>query len=575
MKKIIILLLIVGACLGVGWAAYQGSASAGPALSNYIPAGALLYLETKDFSSLLSAWNDSSEKQSWVKSDNYEVFSRSRLFLRLKEASDQFTVAAGLPPDMNFLTQVAGKQSAVALYDIGKLQFLYVTKLSSASSTQTALWQSRAKFETRSAGGVNFYFRRDPQSEREVAFAVSGDYLLLATREDLMAGALQLLAGSKDRAIEAEEWWSQSVAATGPAGDLRMVLNLEKIVPSPYFRSYWVQQNITDMKKYRAGVADLFLSTKEYREERVLLKKAAPSEQKSADQGGASVADLTRLLPANAGFYEAKANPTSAFCFNLLETKILEPHGGPTAAEKLAPQVQLTSGETGSGTDLETRIDQAPVQGSLSKDRSIAVKALFEANPIHAVLQTQTTERDKDGVFVRIHSAIALLGDADWNEKTVQSTLVDFVRPSLTAGQLGVDWQAKSGYQELDGLWTFVSAARGKYLIIADDPALLTGLLANLNQKAANPPAVFAAGFSHARERQNFARLTGLLDARGEQPNAQGGPSGVQSQEQTPKFFSSNIQSFSGTLSGVASEKIVVHEAGEKVLQTVTYEWSK
>ena len=62
--------------------------------------------------------------------------------------------------------------------------------------------------------------------------------------------------------IETEGWWSQSVAAAGPEGDLRMVLNLEKIVPSPYFRSYWVQQNITDMKQYSAAISDLTRSGK-------------------------------------------------------------------------------------------------------------------------------------------------------------------------------------------------------------------------------------------------------------------------------------------------------------------------
>ena len=575
MKYVLIVLLLAGACIGVGWAAHQSGVPAGPALSNYVPAGALLYLETKDFSSLLSSWNGSSEKQNWVKSDNYEVFSRSRLFLRLKEASDQFTVAAGLPPDMNFLTQVAGKRSAIALYDIGKLQFLYVTKLASASSMQTALWQTRAKFETRSVGNVNFYFRRDPESEREVAFAISGDYLLLATREDLMAGALQLLGGSKDRTIEGEEWWSQVATSTGSPADLRMVLNLEKIVPSPYFRSYWIQQNITDMKQYRAAVADLFLSANGYREERVLLRKTASGEQKSTDQNAAAVAELVRLIPSSAGVYEVKANPTSDFCFNLLESKLLEPHIGPAVVEQIAPQVQLASGETGSGTDLETRIDQVPVQSATSKDNSKAVKALFDKNPVHAVLQTQTTERDKDGVFVRIHTAIALLSDADWNEKTVQSTLVDFVRPGLTAGHLGVDWQAKSGYQELDGLWTFTSAVRGKYLMIADDPGLLAGLLANLNQKAPLASAVFVAGFSHTRERQNFGRLAGLLDTRGELPRAQDGLGKAPGQGGNPQFFSGNIRSFSAALSGVSSERIIVRESGEKVLQTVTYEWSQ
>ena len=195
MKSAIVFLLI-GSALGGSWAAYQTLAPDGPPLSRYVPPGALLYLQSKDFSSLLADWNGSPEKKDWVKSGNYEVFSRSRLFLRLKGAGDEFKSAAGLPPDMNFLSQVAGKQSALAIYDIGKLQFLYITKLSSANSMQTALWQTRTQFETRSVDGVTFYLRRDPQSEREVAFAVNGDTLLLATREDLLAGALKLMGGT-------------------------------------------------------------------------------------------------------------------------------------------------------------------------------------------------------------------------------------------------------------------------------------------------------------------------------------------------------------------------------------------
>src|SRR5712692_2532604 len=294
MKRAAILLLVSIASIGASWAAFQALAPEPPPLSRYVPAGSLLYLQARDFSALLADWNASPEKASWAKSKNYEVYSRSRLFLRLQGASQQFAAAAGLPPDMNFLTQVAGIQSALALYDIGKLEFLYITKLPSASSMQSALWQTRAKFETRSTAGVTFYVRRDPESEREVAFGVKGDYLILATREDLLAGALQLMAGSKDRTIEAEQWWSRSVAAGGPAGDLRLVLNLEKIVPSPYFRSYWIQRNITEMKQYSAAVSDLFLSGREYREERVLLKKSAAAAATTGN-AAAAVAELARL----------------------------------------------------------------------------------------------------------------------------------------------------------------------------------------------------------------------------------------------------------------------------------------
>src|SRR6266851_8355285 len=133
MKRAAILLLVSIASIGASWAAFQALAPEPPPLSRYVPAGSLLYLQARDFSALLADWNASSEKASWAKSKNYEVYSRSRLFLRLQGASQQFAAAAGLPPDMNFLTQVAGTQSAFALYDIGKLEFLYITKLPSVS----------------------------------------------------------------------------------------------------------------------------------------------------------------------------------------------------------------------------------------------------------------------------------------------------------------------------------------------------------------------------------------------------------------------------------------------------------
>src|SRR4030088_348775 len=113
MKRAIISLLIAAACIGVSWGAHQATTSPEPALSRYFPPGALLYLQAKDFSSLLSDWDKSGEKQLWLKSNNYEIFSRSRLSLRLKDAGTEFSNAAGVPTDTTLLRQVAGKQSAL------------------------------------------------------------------------------------------------------------------------------------------------------------------------------------------------------------------------------------------------------------------------------------------------------------------------------------------------------------------------------------------------------------------------------------------------------------------------------
>ncbi len=302
MKRMLIVLCVAVAGASLGFAAYRTTSPPETALTKFVPPGPLLYLEAKDFSSLLGDWDSSTQKKQWIQGDNYQVFSRSRLFLRLKGAGDQFAAAAGLPPDTEFLSQVSGQHSALALYDIGKLQFLYITYLPSARSMQTSLWQSRAKFEPRNVGGADFYVRRDPESQREVAFAVAGDYLLLATREDLMAGALQLMSGKPDRTMETDQWWAQSTAATGAQGDLRMVLDLKRLVPNGYFRTYWVQQNITDLSQYSAAVSDLFRTGKQYREERVLIRNREP-EQVSSPAGLDAAADLSRLVPNDAGVY--------------------------------------------------------------------------------------------------------------------------------------------------------------------------------------------------------------------------------------------------------------------------------
>jgi hypothetical protein len=572
MKRIIILVAIAATCAGVGWATYRAAEPAPTPLSKYVPAGPLLYLEAKDFSKVVGDWNSSPEKERWLQSDNYEVFSRSRLFLRLKGAGDQFAAAAGLPPDMNLLSQVAGERSALALYDIGNLQFLYITYLPSAKSMQTTLWQMRAKFEPRNAGGVDFYVRHDPESQREVAFAVAGDYLVLATREDLMAGALQLMAGKQDRTIENEQWWTQSTSAAGAAGDLRMVLDLEHLVPNGYFRTYWVQQNITDLKQYSAAVSDLFRSRGEYREERVLIRRAEPKQTLSSE--GAAAAELARLVPSNAGLYMANASPTGDKAFNLLETKLLAPHVGQEPPSQNAPSVQLSSGERGSGeqgsgSDLETRIDRAPGERAAARSTSSALKQLLEKTPILASLVVQSSELDKAGAFVKIHSAVVLMADSEWDQASTQTALTDFVRPGLTASQLGVGWQQKSGYEELDGLLPLIVSVKGKYLLVSDDAVLTESILSNFSRKSERQPADVLARFNHQLESGNFTRFSKLVDRPRENV------ANAENRSGEPQFFSGNVASLSANLSDISSEQIEVRADGNKVRQTVTYEWAK
>jgi hypothetical protein len=572
--------IALAAALGC-WVGTASSDTAAKPLAEEMPRGAIVYLEARNFSSMLRDWNASPVKQAWLKSDNYRAFLLSRLALRLEQAQREFAAAAGLPPDGKLLAQVAGKNSALALYDIGKLQFLYIARLTPADAMQSELWQARGKFETRSVGGVGFFVHSDPQSGRVVAFAVTRGCLLLATREDILAGALELLAGGSGSSLGGEHWYKQAIAAAGAPGELRLVLRMDKVAASPYFRSYWIQRNISAMRRYESAVSDFDRDGPLFREERVLLHKSPPqviqagaaSQAAGAPAGARQVADLLRLVPPDATFYRAVANPGVDESLALLRTKILFPHTGPVLAGTAAPTVILTGGVVGRESDLETRIDVPPFALARGANGWEALRKLLQDSDVQAALLMQSAAEDPETAFLENHSTVVLAAGTDWNADAIRAALTGAIRQEITTGGLGAGWMdegAKSdGYFALEGLLPAVLAVRGKVLVVSNHPGSLAAVLARTKAAPSAEPAAYAAGFLHRAERQNFAHLTDVLDSwllNGRTPD-----SGFRGR---PPFFSGNLVSLSRVLAGVDSESVVVRESGGETRQTIVYRWN-
>jgi len=546
----------------ISWSLFQAQAAPTHPLDQVMPEGSLLYIQAKDFSGLLKDWNGSPERAQWLKSDDYRVFSNSRLFLRLSKASDEFAVAAGLPPNMKFLVDAAGAESAVAVYDIGNLEFLYIIRLSSGNFLQSTLWQSRTKFESRTAGGKPFFVRKDEESGRVVAFAVADNYLVLGTREDLVAGSLELMSGGKEHTLRKEGWYTQALAAASATpGDLRMVMNMEKISVTPHFRTYWIQQNITEMQSYSSAVSDLYREGAVYREERVILPKKQTAEEGALAQSAQAVSNLLVSVPKDYGFYQA--GPTDAKAsLAVLEQKILAPHFGAAAAERIAPQAQATSGETGAASDLETRIDVEPASRVVGQNSTDGLRKQLEAANPQALLVVQATRKNTDGVLLSIPSVVVIAGAADWDFASVQKAVQDVVAPGMTAAQLGLQWREvkDGGYYEFDGLSPLQVAARGKLLFVANDATLLAAVLQTKNPAPAQA-VNYSAAFSHSRERQSFYEFTALVDKNAASDGSE------------PQFFSRNMASFSRTFAKVDAAEIVTRQTKDKIQQTVTYRW--
>jgi hypothetical protein len=542
----------------------------GRSLASLIPAGPVLVLEARDFSRLLGDWNNSSEKQQWLAGAGYQMFSRSRLFYRLTEAHGEFAAAAGFTPGMPLVESIAGTESALALYDIGELRFLYITRLGSARALENMLWQSRADFAPRNAAGRDYYLRSDAQSGRQAAFAAAGEYLLLATAEEPLAQALTLLAGQTAPAVASDPWYRDAAQASAGPGELRLTLNMEALARSPHFRSYWIQDNAAGLRQYRAAVIDLHREPGVMREQRVFLRAAdfeAPPGAESRDQ---AAAQILRLAAPEAGFYRAWTAPPAAQVIELLRRKILDPAADSPTQSNDAPQVRLGEAAVGSQTALETRIDEPAPQLSSGRFAPEGLQDLLARNPVAAILETQSSRAANESVFVHHDAAIALLGAAEWNLPAVFESLAGSMQGRLTVSAIGAGWTQQSvggrTAYALDGLAPLLVAAQGRYLLISNSAAALEALLARMTQPPAAQTGIsFAAELRHAQERANYQRLMAHLDF------LQGGQQ-FGGEPREPFFFSEGIASLSETLSRVQSVSRRVQDRGASVSDTVIYQ---
>ena len=528
-------------------------------VTSVLPAGAALVLEAKDFGSLVAGWNSSSEKTTWLGSANYRAFSQSRLFLRLKDAWDEFAAAAGIPPDMALLSEIAGGESALALYDIGKLEFVYVTRLPAARMLENGLWRTRGRYEPRQAAGTPFYVRIDPASRRTVAFGSRGDYLLLATREDLMAAALTLLSGPGASSVERDAWFAASVGATEAPGDLRLAMNLAALVKEPHVRSYWIQGNIPDLRQYTSAISDLFVSPDDIREERTFIR----AEEKPARVSPA-VGEMLRLVPDAAGLFRVWAAPAGDDAANLVFEKLIATSAAPEMPDRTAPRIASGGSVVGSEADLETRIDEESRAPRPSGYQVGALRQLVGSEPLTAMLHVEATAAAADGIFVRPGSAVALARAGEWPRGAFRDALSALVDPVWTKAHIGMQWhEVQVGGQtvfQLEGLERLAVAERGRLVFATNDSALLAALLAHASSPAVAIEASYAAGFRHGLERERFAAMTRFIDH-----------AAAAAENHEPLFFSENLASLSQTLSRVESATSIVRDRGATMAQTVTY----
>jgi len=527
-------------------------------LPSVFPAGALLTVESKNFAAQLADWNASEEKSDWLGGDNYAVFSRSKLFIRLREAQGEITQAAGLPTldTADLLTAIAGERSALAIYDIGELRFLYMTEMPRAEAIQNALWQARADFEPRNAAGQPFFVRSSQETGREIAFAVVDDRFLLSTSADLLAGSLELLGGGAST-VAAEAWYQEATAEAASVGDVRMVYNMRTLARTSHFRSYWIPQNITELSAFRSGVVDIDRSTEEIRERRVLLRE----ETSEAGAGESRATALARLAPPAAGFFRASARPSTEEAVTLLREKLLAPSGPDGMRNFSAPSVSA-EGIAGSESQLETHIDQAPPKIQRAEFDAGVLGELFAAQELQASLLVY--QGSADAPWPGHRAAVALESSGAWPQGETLAAIARSASGLWTMSGVGASWAQDGEIYQMSGLKPLFAALDGGLLVVADDRALLEAILARRSQPTLKGEAAVIAEWRRSGLQQPSEALFRRLE------HQSGG--GYRGPGREPDLFSENIASLSRALDSVISMRIERTEQPDRRLESVRYE---
>ncbi len=518
--------------LVVGSVWLRGQRNDGRRISALLPAGAMIYLEAKDFHQILTQWNASEERRRWLASDNATVLTQSRLLQRLMQAQTQFETVAGLPVEMSMVNELAGSESAFAFYDFSTLHFVYLTRMEGSRLDESGLWKSRSSYQTRDAAGIPFYVktRTEGRDSYTVAFASHDGWLVVATEPGLMARTLALLASQPVASISSEGWYEDTVKQMPEQGDLRLVYNLAALRTSPQFRTYWIQRNRSELAGFSSGGADLFERPSGFEEGRVLLRQS-PLDAKVDT---AAMTQVLSHIPPSASLYRAWATPNRALVKSVLQQVIAsEPVGGPDL-NRSAPEVSAEAPIAGSESDLETRIDEPAFEKSSENNIDAVTDSVMAMEP-KALLHGQATQLTGDRVFVLPRSEVALVC-----AKADRAALDGALQNSVSI--------AKSG--ALDPLQTS-----------ADGDVLLLGRFGT--HAAVKPPMVlsgeaYTASYEHAAEWPRYKRLFSVVD---------------QKNGDTPAFFSDNLRSLGDSLYRLRRVWMITQEEGVVARDTVRYEF--
>lgn len=558
-------------------------------LAGVMPKGALVYVQVRDLGALLKTWQASPTHEAFYSSASFKNFEKSNVYLKFQDRKKDFETALGFGVDEARLAEVAGGLSAVALYDIGKMEIVLVSEVGRDKAITTALFQNLPQFQERSANGTPYYVREiatdGGRLNQQFCFAHVDGKLIVTTTEGLMIRALANLKATGDDAMLAQVLEIASQAKGFATRDLTMWLEQAKLNQSRLFKSYWIYGNIgaksrDSLAKIESGLVDLRFLPEGLNEQRWF--KVGDGALSSTMLTGEQATAYLRFAPRDAQLVELHAQVgapmNAAVSLALFGKDFDESKAVSEVAQNESTSSETDHSETAGGRieryrRLDARFDKdvddaqtkaihkssassSASQSASGKSQSAKPAGNAVLTKLDAVLQTASSfaevVRSKEEVgkpFVHFERAVIVEMKTTIDKALLEKIIADEMRERFVVA--GIDpqllWQDEGAVRFLSQALLEQGAAyavTGKYLVLASSKELVRDILAApatapATAKLDNPSEFFAlARLTEAKP--VYDKLMAKLDGK----VANKPKSDLEEGEAEIKFFSDNLPSF-------------------------------
>ena len=327
------------------------------ALASDLPRGAFVYVQFSNLPALIEQWDRSPLKERYLKSTNYQQLQHRHLMLKLISRWEEFNTALGFQVDVATITGTSETKAALAVYDIGQLDLVFIAPMSEEKAALTQFFSNKEQFEEVESPGGTLYYRQPVDADRGrqkqmLAFTTVSGRFILATDENLLLRTIANINRKNRKDSLADDPAFKTLSQKVKPHFLTIWVDQAKLNQDYYFKHYWLMQNTDDLKSIRAGMFDL-----EQQKGRWIERREFLTTSKAHTSSPISDAELQRLysmVPEDAPLVRVRALENApALPGSLLRDTLFD-----TADDKTAQTGASWSWRSYSGDDFYGDNDQ-------------------------------------------------------------------------------------------------------------------------------------------------------------------------------------------------------------------------